>query len=210
MRVLALWLALTGPVLAEGDGAGNDRAGDFSHYILALSWQPTWCALEGEARGAEECSWGRGFTLHGLWPQREEGWPAFCRTVERDPSRGETGAMADVMAPGLAWYQWKKHGRCSALPPEAYFALMRDAVAAVAVPGPLRDLREDIELPPSVLEDAFIEANPGLSPDGITVTCAKGHIKEVRICLTPDLAFRRCAPDARRDCGLERAKMDRP
>lgn len=205
MRVLALWLTLAGPALAEGD-----RAGDFTHYILALSWQPTWCALEGEARGAEECTWGRGFTLHGLWPQREEGWPAFCRTVERDPSRRQTGEMADLMSPGLAWHQWKKHGRCSALPPEDYFTLMREAAARVSIPAPLRRLREDIALPPRVLEEAFIDANPGLTADGITVTCSGEHIREVRICLTPDLDFRRCGADARRDCRAPRAKMDRP
>ncbi|MGP3697817.1 ribonuclease T2 family protein [Rhodobacter sp. NSM] len=206
MRSLALMLALAaGPALAD-----QDRAGDFTHYILALSWEPTWCAVEGEARGAEECSWGRGFVLHGLWPQGEEGWPAFCRTVERDPSRRETEAMSDLIPPGLAWYQWKKHGRCSGLPPVDYYALMRAAVGRVKVPEPLLRLREDIALPPRVLEEAFTDANPGLAPEGITVTCEAGYIQEVRICLTQDLRFRACAPDARRDCGLPKAMMDHP
>ena len=205
MRALALAMMLAGPALADGD-----RAGDFTHYVLSLSWEPTWCALEGEARGAEECTWGRGFVVHGLWPQRESGWPAFCRTVERDPSRGETAAMADLMSPGLAWHQWKKHGRCSALPPADYFALMRAAVAKVAIPAPVRALPEDIALPARVLEEAFTDANPALPPDGITVTCEDGHIEEVRICLTKELAFRPCAPDARADCPLKRAKMNRP
>lgn len=138
MRLLAFMLALAAaPALAD-----HDRAGDFTHYILALSWEPTWCALEGEARGAEECSWGRGFVLHGLWPQREQGWPAFCRTTERDPSRRETAGMADLIAPGLAWHQWKKHGRCAGLPATDYFALMRRAVERVTIPEPLRHLPE--------------------------------------------------------------------
>ncbi|WP_101339525.1 ribonuclease T2 family protein [Cereibacter azotoformans] len=206
MRILAVMLALgAAPALAD-----HDRAGDFTHYILAISWEPTWCALEGEARGAEECSWGRGFVLHGLWPQREEGWPAYCLTIERDPSRRETNAMSDLMSPGLAWHQWKKHGRCANVPPTDYFALMREAFARVTVPEPLRRLEEDISLPPRVLEEAFTEANPGLMPDGITITCEGGHVQEVRICLTKDLAFRDCAPDTRRDCRLPVAMMDRP
>ncbi|ODM41624.1 ribonuclease T2 family protein [Cereibacter johrii] len=206
MRLLAFTLALAAaPALAD-----HDRAGDFTHYILALSWEPTWCALEGEARGAEECTWGRGFVLHGLWPQREQGWPAFCLTTERDPSRRETAGMADLIAPGLAWHQWKKHGRCAGLPATDYFALMRRAVERVAVPEPLRRLSEDISLPPRVLEEAFTEANPGLAPEGITVACEAGHVQEVRICLTKDLDFRPCAPDARQDCPLPLAKMDRP
>ncbi|WP_096784668.1 ribonuclease T2 [Rhodobacter sp. CZR27] len=206
MRVFAFGLALAAaPALAD-----QDRAGDFTHYILSLSWEPTWCAVEGEARGAEECSWGRGFVLHGLWPQREEGWPAFCLTVERDPSRRDTDAMSDLMSPGLAWYQWKKHGRCSALPPTDYFALMREAVERVAVPDPLLRLREDIALPPRVLEEAFVEANPGLPPEGITVTCEGEYVQEVRICLTKELMFRACAPDAREDCRRPSALMDKP
>ena len=57
-----------------------------------------------------------GWVLHGLWPQYEDGWPSFCRTAERDPTRRETAAMADIMGTsGLAWYQWKKHGRCAGL-----------------------------------------------------------------------------------------------
>jgi ribonuclease T2 len=50
----------------------------------ALSWTPNWCAREGDARGAPQCDAGQGwFTLHGLWPQYEEGWPSFCPTGER-------------------------------------------------------------------------------------------------------------------------------
>ena len=55
-------------------------------------------------------------------------------------------------------------------------------------------------LPPAVVEEAFIEANPDLAPDGITVTCDSGRLDEVRICLTRDLQPRACAPDSRRDC----------
>ncbi|MEO0750123.1 MAG: ribonuclease T, partial [Pseudomonadota bacterium] len=36
--------------------ADGEKAGEFDYYVLALSWSPTWCALEGEARGAEQCS----------------------------------------------------------------------------------------------------------------------------------------------------------
>ncbi len=46
MRVFVMWLALTG--FAWGDG---EKAGDFDYYVLALSWSPTWCALEGDRRG---------------------------------------------------------------------------------------------------------------------------------------------------------------
>ena len=36
--------------------------------------------------------------------------------------------MADIMGSGgSAWHQWKKHGRCSGLSPDDFFALSREA-----------------------------------------------------------------------------------
>ena len=64
----------------------------------------------------------------------------------------------------------------------------------------LRMLPRDVRLESSVIEDAFIDVNPDLTRDGITVTCDDGRLDEVRICLTRDLELRDCAPDVRRDC----------
>ena len=38
--------------LWAGMASAEDRAGDFTHYVLALSWNASWCALEGEGEGA--------------------------------------------------------------------------------------------------------------------------------------------------------------
>ncbi|WP_295042779.1 ribonuclease T2 [uncultured Paracoccus sp.] len=204
-RVLLVLMLLAGPARSGG------TAGDFDYYVLALSWQPAWCSITGDARDAPECRRGSGrdFTLHGLWPQYEQGWPDYCDTAERDPSRRETQAMADIIAPGLAWHQWQKHGRCSGLSADDYYATMREAAEGIAIPAPFDDLPRDITLPPAVIEEAFIEANPGLSPDGITVTCRSDALAEIRICLTPDLQPRDCAPDVRRDCSRPRVLMER-
>ena len=51
-----------------------------------------------------------------------------------------------------------------------------------------------------VIEDAFLEANPDLAPDGVVVTCRSGMVQEVRICLTKDLEFRDCGGDVGRVC----------
>lgn len=206
MRILLALLLMAGIARAEGE-----RAGDFDYYVLALSWTPNWCALEGDARGAEQCDprHDHGFTLHGLWPQHEDGWPSFCRTTARNPSRHDTAAMTDIMgSAGLAWYQWKKHGRCSGLSAEAYFEASRNAYGAVARPGIFRKLREAVRLPAAVVEEAFLEANPGMTPDMVTVTCTAGRIAEVRVCLTKDLEPRDCGADAARDCRARAAVME--
>ena len=46
----------------------------------------------------------------------------------------------------------------------------REAATRARIPGVFDGLSRDITLPPSVIEDAFIEANPALTRDGITVT----------------------------------------
>lgn len=78
MRVLVLVLCLI-QVLALGRAQAG-QAGQFDYYVLALSWQPSWCAIEGDARGAAQCSQntGYGWLLHGLWPQYHQGWPEYC------------------------------------------------------------------------------------------------------------------------------------
>ncbi len=192
MRWLLVLLTLTGPMRA-------DEPGEFDYYVMSLSWQPSWCA--GEGQGAEACARELGFVLHGLWPQYEEGWPEWCARTGRDPSRAETGAMADIMGSGgLAWHQWRKHGRCTGLSYADYFALSREAYGSVERPEVLRRVEEALRLDPLVIEEAFLEANPDLAPDGITITCRDGRIQEARICLTRSLEPRTCGADVIRDC----------
>lgn len=191
--------------------APAQTAGDFDYYVLTLSWSPSWCRTTGDGRGAPECAPGSGrdFTVHGLWPQYERGWPDYCDTAERDPSRRETQGMADLMATGLAQHQWRKHGRCSGLSAADYYATTRKAWDSITIPAPLDDLNRSLSLPPSMVEDAFLEANPGLTPDGITVSCQGQTLTEIRICLTRDLKPRNCAPDTRRDCSARRVLMEK-
>lgn len=182
--------------------AGAVRAESFDYYLLALSWSPSWCAAEG-GPGAEQCRPERdlGFVVHGLWPQHAQGWPAQCDSPARDPSRRETAAMADVMGSGgLAWAQWKKHGRCAELEPEAYFAALRRAFGALALPEPAQ--RTDA----GALAAAFRAANPTIPADGLVVTCRDGLLREVRICLTKGLAPRSCGEDVLADA----CRPDRP
>ncbi|WP_179378619.1 ribonuclease T2 family protein [Jannaschia marina] len=197
-RLFAALSLFAAPVFAEGEAAG-----DFDYYVLALSWTPTWCALEGDDRESPQCDAGRGygFTLHGLWPQYETGWPSYCRTSERPATRGQTGAMVDIMgSSGLAFHQWRKHGVCTGLDARDYFDLSRLAYERVARPGVIRELGREVTLPAHVVEAAFLEANPDLGADGVTVTCRSSRIQEVRICLTRELEPRRCGTDVVRDC----------
>lgn len=205
------WSTALAAMAATPLWADGERAGAFDYYVLSLSWSANWCALEGDARGDDQCDprHDYSFTLHGLWPQFDSGYPSYCRTAVRDPSRAETAALADIAgSSGLVWYEWKKHGRCAGLAAADYLALSRKAYEAVAIPEVLARLNRDVKLPASVVEQAFVESNPGLTPPMITITCDQGYIQEARICLTRDLAFRACGADVARDCRMQDAVME--
>lgn len=205
MRLVLILILLAGVARADGE-----RAGEFDYYVLSLSWSPTWCEIEGDARGSDQCDarHDHGWTLHGLWPQYHRGWPSYCQTPQRSPSRSATRAMADIMGSGgLAWHQWKKHGVCSGLSSEAYFSLSREAYSTIARPPVFRRLEDPVKLPASVVEEAFLEANPDLEPDMITITCKEGRIQEARICLSKTLDPVPCGQDVVRDCQMSDALL---
>ena len=117
--------------------------------------------------------------------------------------------MADIMGTsGLAWHQWNKHGVCSGLDSEDYYALSRVAYDKIKRPTVFRRLQEPVKLPASLIEEAFVKENEGLAPDQITVTCRQGYIQEARICLTRDLEFRTCGRDVIRDCTMQNAQFE--
>lgn len=202
MRLATLAAALLTALPAQAFADG-EKAGAFDYYVMALSWSPNWCRLEGDAREAEQCDTDAGWVLHGLWPQYHRGWPSYCPTVERAPSRQMTGAMADIMGSGgLAWHQWKKHGVCSGLSARAYYDLSRQAYGSITRPEVFRSLDKAVKLPAAVVEEAFLKANPGLKADMLTITCRDGMIQEARVCLSRDLTPVPCGRDTIRDCTM--------
>jgi len=151
IRLVSLVFALfAGAAMSEGE-----RSGDFDYYVLSLSWSPSWCATEGDARQSPQCdaSADYGWVLHGLWPQYHRGWPSYCRTTQPHPTRQMSAEMADIMgSSGLAWYQWKKHGVCSGLTAAAYYDLARRAYDSVTRPAIFRQLDRPVTLPATVVE----------------------------------------------------------
>lgn len=154
IRIFLAALLLGSTASAEGENPG-----EFEYYIMALSWSPNWCALEGYRKGSPQCDSNsdHGWILHGLWPQNEHLWPSYCKTNERAPSRAMTREMADIMGTkGLAWHQWKKHGTCTGLSSKDYFALSRKAYSAINRPAILRKLSKPVKLPAKIIEEAFM------------------------------------------------------
>jgi ribonuclease T2 len=188
---------------AETRRGVDAEAGNFDFYVLALSWSPGFCELEGRRKRLDQCrpGSGLGFVVHGLWPQFERGFPTECSAFERSPSRQAVESVADLFpSEGLARHEWRRHGTCSGKSPPAYFADVRRAREAVRVPDELRRPAEH-RLSPIALERAFVDANPGLRTDMMAAICRSGVLQEVRICFTKDLrGFRSCPEVDRSGC----------
>jgi ribonuclease T2 len=77
----------------------------------------------------------------------------------------------------------------------------------VKIPPQYLELRSPLTVTPDEVEDAFVAANPGLTREGISVTCGGRRLDEVHICLSRTLQFRDCPEVERRSCRRDRLLM---
>jgi ribonuclease T2 len=194
--------AFAGPLAAQGfDEVRGAPAGQFDFYVLALTWSPGFCALE-DGRPSQQCAPGSrlGFVVHGLWPQYEHGYPAYCRPLGGSPSPAFFEAARGLFPnERVAGQEWHKHGTCTGLSPADFVDAVRRARALVRVPDQLAEASTTARVLPFEIERAFLAANPGLSPGAMAVMCRRRVFDEVRICLDRDLhGFHRC-PEVERD-----------
>ena len=146
--------------------------------------------------------------VHGLWPQYEKGFPEYCQVPAPRLDRNIVGSMLDLMpAPRLVFHEWDKHGTCSGLSARAYFDTLRKARAVVKIPNDYLEVKTHLTVTPAAIEEAFIKANPGLTPEAVTVTCDSRRLREVRVCLSKELRFRGCPDVDRRACRRDELVM---
>jgi ribonuclease T2 len=207
---LALVVALGG--CGEAQDRRQNEPGQFDFYVLSLSWSPSYCAANAERpfrRPDPQCGpRPYSFVVHGMWPQYDRGFPEFCQVPAPRLSRNIVGSMLDLMpSPRLVYHEWDRHGTCSGVSQSAYFDTIRKARAVVKIPQQYLALRSPVTVTPDEVEDAFVAANPGLTREGISVTCGGRRLDEVHICLSRTLQFRDCPEVERRSCRRDRLLM---
>ena len=84
---------------------------------------------------------------------------------------------------------------------------MRKARAVVKIPAEYIDLKAPLTVSPAEVEQAFVNANPGLTASAIAVGCDKERLREIRVCMSRDLAFRDCGGAEQRSCKREKIVM---
>jgi ribonuclease T2 len=218
-RVAALAVALA---IALGSGAearrygqsrGDHQAGEFDYYVMSLSWSPTYCASVGQREGGTQCNGPRpyAFVLHGLWPQYSRGWPEFCETGSRPwvPENTISGMLDIMPSKKLIIHEYKKHGTCSGLSPEAYFDVSRKLYDSVKIPERYRLPEQALQVSPGEIVGDFVKANPDLKPEMIAVSCGGRRLRELRVCFGRDLKPRACSSneDSRKLCSSDNVVM---
>ncbi len=203
--LIALLFALGSPLPASAQDGG------FDYFLLSLSWSPQFCAKHGNQPSARrQCDPGiRGFVLHGLWPEGEDGgYPASCRPTKRVPARLIEQMLALMPSEGLIQHEWATHGTCSGQSMDDYFDGLGRAYRKVQIPAPLQQPAQPVTVSIRRLKQMFGEANPGLAASMMTVRCGRRNaVEEVRICLNKSLVFRNCGADQIDHCPGGRASF---
>jgi ribonuclease T2 len=185
---------------AKPDSAGQD----FDYYLLSLSWSPEYCHSHPNA---SECTEHAAFVLHGLWPQRTDGtYPENCGDA---PGPTNLSRYSDIYPDhGLLEHEWKTHGTCSGLAPDAFFAVARAAFQSIVIPPTLTQLTSEVSLPPARIVSLFTNANPSIPDASIVVSCGNNYLTAVEVCLDKKLQPIACG--AIRSCRARTVRIPPP
>ncbi|MBL9007300.1 MAG: ribonuclease T2 [Myxococcales bacterium] len=189
----------------QGPVAGGHVPGQFDYYVLSLSWSPQFCATRGKQARPDDPQCGVGvafgFVLHGLWPQYSaRGYPESC-TVGTAPDATLVQRMLRIMpSPRLVQHEWQKHGTCSGLSPERYFAQAESLFSGLRIPARYQHPGEPVATTVAELRQELMQENPSLLPDSIAVYCRGPMLREVRICYSKDFRPQSCSATVRDGC----------
>ena len=193
-----------------GDGGGEP--GQFDYYVLSLSWSPTYCADASPREGGPQCNGPRpyAFVLHGLWPQYNRGWPQSCDIGRRPwvPDRTINGMLDIMPSKQLIIHEYQKHGTCSGLSAERYFDTARRLYSGITIPARYQQPERPIQVSPGDVVADFVQANPAIKPEMISVTCDR-RLQELRICFGRDLKPTACGSNetGRKLCSRDEVVM---
>jgi ribonuclease T2 len=162
----------------------------FDYYLLNLSWSPEFCYSHPNAT---ECASHPTFVLHGLWPQNTDGtYPQNCSTA---PGPTDPSQYADIYPDaGLLQHEWRTHGTCSGLAPDAFFTAARAAFQSFAVPPTLAQLNRQISLSPAQILNLVTQSNPKIPSSSLALSCGNNYLTAIEVCLNKTGQPTPCGP----------------
>jgi len=191
----------------------QELPGKFDFYLMSFTIAPSFCALSARYAEKQECRAATDaayrampLTVHGLWPNRERVsvnlQPQYCAGPplgRLSPAlREKLAHWMPGVADGLDRYEWRRHGACSCLTPEAYFsAAVRLAEQADSTIGAvLRDsgmLGHEVKVGDLL---AAVAAKDASLAAAMVVSCrfpredgsgpSRAYVQEIRLVLSKD------------------------
>ena len=189
MRLRQLSLAFAAAFLATlpfaslANAQDKGEPGHFDFYLMNLSWSPEFCSIRGTS---PECAAHPGFILHGLWTQNNDGtYPVFCSA---EPAPANIAQNLDI-TPDLALlhHEWDKHGTCSGVGPQRFFAMEHQAFHSLKIPPQFAHIDHEISLTPNAILDLVAQANPDFPRGSILLSCGRNHLTAIEACFGKDL-----------------------
>lgn len=213
IAVMLTAIMASGALAARGN-QGSAVPGKFDYYVFSLSWQPAFCETHQDKKECKTMQEGdfdtRSLVLHGLWPSKNNDRKhayGYCNVPQKirsldnaanwcnmpfpDLSRTTIATLGTVM-PGyqscLENHEWYKHGVCSGMSADTYFATAARYVEGVASTNLGTFISANVGR--SVSLEALAAAagkDFGAKAAAIRYICQKGILNEVRLYLKKDL-----------------------
>jgi ribonuclease T2 len=185
-------------------GQQQGEPGKFDFYLMNLSWSPEFCSIQGTA---PECAARPGFIMHGLWAQNNDGtYPVSCST---EPGPAHPEENLDITPDlSLLKHEWAKHGTCSGVGPQRFFALEHQAFHSVTIPAVIQNVDQEISMTPDEILGLFAKANPTFPPGSILLSCGRNHLTAIEACFSKDLQPIAC--QGLRSCHANSVKITPP
>lgn len=208
--LLVVSCSLTGNAFAKHkkSSSSSSTSGDFDYYLLTLSWAPEFCATNPSGRTSAECATNKhmGLVVHGLWPQYNDGkWPETCATTPPVSSATVDHMMPIMPGSSLIQHEWTKHGTCSGLSTQDYFAAIEKLYTGLQVPDDFKKPADSTETNPSDIEQKFASANSA-PKEAFRISCPQNEFSAVEICLTKNLQYQAC-PTTVKECRASKIEV---
>jgi ribonuclease T2 len=171
------------PLASSATAQEKGEPGKFDFYLMNLSWSPEFCSIQGTS---PECAAHPGFILHGLWTQNNDGtYPVFC---SNEAGLAHPEQNLDITPDlSLLKHEWDKHGTCSGIGPQRFFAMEHQAFHSLKIPPQIEHVDHEISMTPDAILGLFADSNPGFPRGSILLSCGRNHLTAIEACFSKDL-----------------------
>ncbi|EQC28669.1 hypothetical protein SDRG_13546 [Saprolegnia diclina VS20] len=197
LGLAAAAMAADGPLVWQHDERlFQHEATQFDYYVFAHSWQASFCYKEPyPGCKAPNPYWKTHFTVHGLWPELNEGpHPGYCSKEPLDMQRVRKAIGQDTLEkfwPNVKvainttgydsfWnHEWTRHGTCSGLDQVTFF---QSAIERMKTQGTPDFISQSVGkvVATSAIRDAYG------GPKKVVLQCKNQRLSQVYTCLGKD------------------------